>query len=157
MTSEGGRISRLMSDSRACAAATALARARAIYGGGPCGSTPCNTSSTRGGEVGPESKALTDRTRACVGYTSPYSCVPESIRLQRVQIETVDCYTAAGPYPKVFPAACPATRYSPYVYDGEGNIIGYQPLGPNTAGLEPILQGTLCPLPNKPYNPVLPG
>jgi hypothetical protein len=158
MSSEGARLSGLMSDARACMAATALARARAIYGGGPCASCGPATAAA-GPQVGPESTALADKAARCVsvGYTSPYVCVPESVRVQRTQIEAVDCHAAAGPYPKVFPVACPPTRYSLLEYDGSGNVIGYQPMGPNTPGLEPIKQGITCPLPNKPYNPVLPG
>jgi hypothetical protein len=155
MGSEGGRISRLVSDSRACATAAALAKARALYNES-C--KECKKSSS-GAEVGTSSDALADKARRCAttGYVSPYSCVPESIRLQREQIRVKDCHAAGGPYSRVFPAPCPPTRYSPYVYDGSGNILGFQPLGTNTAGLEPIPQLKACPLPNKPYNPVLPG
>jgi hypothetical protein len=166
MGSESNRISRLMADTRACLSATALAKARATYGSGPCATASCKGSTatatataTLGADVGTSSDLLEDKMRSCgrIGYISPYSCVPESIRLQREQIRVADCYAAAGPYPKVFPSPCPPTRYSPYIHDGGGNIIGFQPLGPNKAGLDPILQMKNCPLPNKPYNPVLPG
>jgi hypothetical protein len=155
MSSEGARLSGLLSDVRACMAATALARARAA-GGGSCATCPPAVPAST---AGPESALLAEKATRCVGigYTSPYVCVPESVRVQRTQIEAVDCHAAAGPYPKVFPAACPPTRYSLLEYDGAGNVIGYQPMGTNTPGLEPIKQMVVCPLPNKPYNPVLPG
>lgn len=159
MGSESGRISRLLSDSRACASTAALAKARALYSESSCRGCKKREESASSGQVGPESVALADKARRCatLAYTSPFSCVPESVRVQREQIRVKDCYAAGGPYQPVFPAPCPPTRYSPYVYDGDGNVIGFQPLGPNKAGLEPIPQLRVCPLPNKPYNPVLPG
>lgn len=159
MGSEQGRISALLQESRACGAATALARARALQGaGGPCRGGPCAPGSAAGTDVPQESTRLNQRSAACarLAYISPYSCVPESIRLQRQQQEVQDVYAALGPYPRVFPAPCPPIEYTRYTLDENGNPVYYE-LGANTSGLEPVLQGKVCPLPNKPWNPVLPG
>ena len=157
MTTEQGRIAALLQDRRACDAAAALARARALRGGGPCVKGVCS------GDSGPtsvpsERARLTQKTSACAvnAYTSPYSCVPESVRVERDRINAEDCFAALGPIPRVFPAPCPVLEYPRYTVDENGQRT-YQPLGGNLSGLEPILQAKNCPLPNKPWNPVLPG
>ena len=157
MTTDQGRIATLLQDRRACDAAVALARARALRGGGPCVKGACS------GDGGPtsvpqESVRLNQKAAGCAitAYTSPYSCVPESVRVERDRIKAEDCFAALGPLPRVFPAPCPVVEVSRYTVDENGNRV-YYPLGGNISGLEPALQGLNCPLPNKPWNPVLPG
>jgi hypothetical protein len=73
-------------------------------------------------------------------------CVPESIKLQRLQQRTLDFSRNPldptrrfSAYERNFPEPCPALPAS-YARAGE-----------------PVLQGKNCALPNKPDNPVLPG
>jgi hypothetical protein len=164
MSSEGGRIAQVLMNSRACMANVALAKARALYGsggggGGSCSSGCSQQSQEQGPEVPQSSTLLNNQVQKCLksGYISPYTCVPESIRTQQASRTAVECYVANGPYERVFPAPCPPIVFDPYYYDASGNRVGLHSLGTNTSGQEPILQGKVCPLPNKPYNPVLPG
>jgi hypothetical protein len=160
MGSESGRMSRLLADSRACMANVALAKARALYGGGPCSSSSCSPQPAQPGPEVPQSSSLLNQRAAnCLknGYVSPFVCVPESIRTATTSRNAIDCYVKNGPYERVFPAPCPPIVFDPYYYDEKGERAGTHALGTNISGREPILQGKVCPLPNKPYNPVLPG
>ena len=142
---EGARISRLLSDSRQCMANEALAKARALASGKACGAL-CGYNPLLGPQV-PASSALLAANANCFSkYQSLEGCVPESIRIQRVQQKTLDMSvdptdpnTRFSAYARNFPAACPPIPAS-YINAGQ-----------------PILQGKNCPLPNKPDNPVLPG
>jgi hypothetical protein len=141
MNTEGGRIATLLQESRTCRAAESLAKARARYGNGDC-KAGCQPQVVQlGPDVPQESSRLDGAAAACaqVAYISPFTCVPESIRTARIERETQEEYVRLGPYVRVVPAPCPP---DPQWYKNAG---------------EPILQGRNCPLPNKPYNPVLPG
>lgn len=156
---EGGRIARLLADSRGCAATEALARARALRVGPPCAT--CGTTTTSeilGPTIPSEGAALLlreARLLAC-GVQSTEVCVPESVRIARL----ATCVLNAGPQfrtEKFIPPPCPPVTYSTVVVDESGQVIGAPALGGNISGGAAVLQGKVCPLPNKPDNPVLPG
>ena len=142
MNTEGGRIANILSRSKCCMAAEALAKARAMSQPACCGSrTLIDTTLTH--PVPPESSVL---NTSCYRYQSPESGVPESVRLARIQQCTLDASTD--------PTA-PEARFSEF----RRPFIQLCPPIPQwyyTAG-EPVLQGKNCGLPNKPDNPVLPG
>jgi len=139
---ESGRISNLLSNARACATRDALAKAR-MRNGYKCRSscdTAVNTPVATAGDYLLSS--------ACKnGYNGSAGAVPESIRIARVEQSTADCgyggvngSLPAYQNPKIRPIQiCPPIPQWYY-----------------TAG-EPKPQLTRCGLPNKPYNPVLPG
>ena len=141
---ESGRVSNILSESRRCMAAEALAKARALRGGKACGAL-CSFSPPK--QVQLPSMVLSATVKKCYsGYKSFEGCVPESVYIARVQQKTIDLSTAPtnieqrfSQYARLFPAPCPAP---PPWYAHAG---------------EPILQGKNCALPNKPDNPVLPG
>jgi hypothetical protein len=145
MATEGARIAAVIRENKSCRAAEALAKARALYGNGAHCKGGCEPQVIQLGgdarEVPQESSRLDAKMATCsrIGYISPFECVPESIRIARVERQTQEEYARLGPYVRVFPAPCPP---DPEWYKNAG---------------EPILQGRNCPLPNKPYNPVLPG
>jgi hypothetical protein len=79
-------------------------------------------------------------------YQTVEGCVPESIKIGRVEQRTLDL--ATNPLD-------PTTRFSAYARNFP------EPCPPIPASYaragEPVLQGKNCALPNKPDNPVLPG
>lgn len=152
-TLESGRIAALQNASRRCDAAAALARANRLRPSQPC-CVP--QQSVLGPQVQSEGSRLTGRVQTCgmMAYTSPFECVPESIRTARLAREVQDCFVP----PTVRPEACPPYIYNPQVFNSAGEVTSTQPvLGGNISGQLPFLQGKNCPLPNKPDNPVLPG
>lgn len=157
--SEQGRINELLQASRRCAALEALEKARRLRGGpGSCGS--CGSAAVRPikEQTALESEVLKERmSRAALCGTQGLSVGPESVRIAAIQ----ECVVNAAPRFSQFrgpfiPPVCPFPFYSAVQYDASGNA--YIPsLGGNIQGNMPILQGKVCPLPNKPDNPVLPG
>lgn len=143
MNTEGGRVSNLLSRTRNCMAAEALAKARALKGGS-CGS--CTLIDSTINKPVPSSSAALEANQNCFLYQSPESGVPESVRLARTEQRTLDLARAPGD---------PLTRFSqfrrPFI-----QICPPIPVWYYTAG-EPKPQLKNCPLPNKPDNPVLPG
>jgi len=143
---EGARIAHILSNSRECMAAEALAKARALASGNACGSL-CGITQVARPLVPVPSILLNAQVNSCyTKYQSLEGCVPESIRIARVQQQTIDLSTDPtnpdtrfSQYARNFPAPCPP-----------------DPAWYATAG-EPKLQGKVCALPNKPDNPVLPG
>lgn len=152
MNTEGGRIANVLANAQACAAAEALARARALRRG-PCGGN-CDQPASQV-QVLSESSVLTRRVEKLLscGVQTVEGCVPESLRIARVEA----CAAAAVPPNRFVPPPCPPAVYSAVVLDAAGEVIGRPALGPNTSGNPAVLQGLVCPLPNKPENPVLPG
>lgn len=141
---EGGRISNILSTARQCAAAEALAKARALGSGKACGAL-CGVPPPAKMQV-PSMLLSATVTNCYSGYQTLEGCVPESVRIARVQQRAVDLATDPtdptarfSAYARFFPEPCPAL---PGWYARAG---------------EPVLQGKNCPLPNKPDNPVLPG
>jgi hypothetical protein len=146
MATEGARIAQILTNSRECMAAQALAKARALGSGKACGAL-CGVTQNASPLTPIPSMLLDARVNACYSkYQSLEGCVPESIRIARIQQKTIDMSTDPtnpdarfSEYVRNFPAPCPP-----------------DPAWYATAG-EPKLQGKNCPLPNKPDNPVLPG
>ena len=146
MNTEGGRISNLLSATRRCMAAEALAKAQALGSGGACGAL-CGAPAIKGQDTPLPSMALSATVVNCYSkYQSLEGCVPESTRIARLQQKTIDAdidptnpATRFSLYARFFPEPCPPI-----------------PAWYATAG-EPVLQGKNCALPNKPDNPVLPG
>jgi len=145
MNTEGGRVSNLLTTTRQCAAAEALAKARAFGKG--CGSL-CGVQPTANKpQTQLPSMLLSATVTNCYsGFQSIEGGVPESIRIARMQQRTTDLATNPNDptarfsaYARVFPAPCPPL---PAWYTNAG---------------DPVLQGKNCALPNKPDNPVLPG
>jgi hypothetical protein len=144
MNTEGGRIANLMANSKACMAAEALAKARALSNKS-CGGSCTLIDSTINKPV-PSASVILNATASCYIYQSPESGVPESVRIARMQQRTLDL--SRDP-------TDPLSRFSAY----RRPFIEVCPPIPQwyyTAG-EPVLQGKNCALPNKPDNPVLPG
>ena len=144
MDTEGGRIANVLARSRACMAATALAKARSLRGS-PCSKICAPKDSTINKPV-PQSSVALDAAAGCYFYQGPESGVPESVRIARAQQRTIDLSRDPND---------PLARFSAY----RRPFIQICPPIPQwyyTAG-EPVLQGKRCPLPNKPDNPVLPG
>jgi hypothetical protein len=142
---ESGRISNLLSATRQCAAAEALAKARALGKG--CGALCDAQPTVRRPQTQIPSMLLSATVTNCYSdYQTLEGCVPESIRIARLQqrnldlsIDSANVATRFSQYARFFPEPCPAIPAS-YARAGE-----------------PVLQGKNCPLPNKPDNPVLPG
>lgn len=139
---ESGRVSNLLSNTRACATKDALARAR-TRSGYICRSscdTAVNTPVSTSGDYLLSS--------ACKnGYNGPAGAVPESIRIARVEQGAADC--GYGGINGALP-----TYQNPRIRPIQ--ICPPIPQWYYTAG-EPKPQLIRCGLPNKPYNPVLPG
>ena len=142
---EGGRIANILANSRACMAAEALAKARAFASGKACGAL-CTIQPVAGQLVPPPSILLNSQLNCYNKYQSLEGCVPESVRIARIQQKTIDLSADVkdpgarfAAYARNFPAPCPPI---PPLYINAG---------------QPILQGKRCGLPNKPGNPVLPG
>ena len=150
MDTEGGRISRVIEAARRCDAAQSLARARML---GAANAASCKRGcgekapKVLGQETPLSSDLLQARVSACTPYISPYKCVPESTRIAAVDLCVRSAYVDQlnpeqrfaeyrRPY---FPPPCPP--------------IPQEALNANV----PKMQLKNCPLPNKPYNPVLPG
>ena len=143
MGTEGGRISNLLSESRCCVASSALAKARAFRPA--C--VPCSKSGILKPAPSLPSMLLTTTVASCYSSNLQFGeCVPESIRIARVQQKTIDESTNPSDPSKRFSAY---ERFFPEPCDPIPSWYA-------TAG-EPILQGKNCALPNKPDNPVLPG
>lgn len=141
MNTESGRVANLLSKSRCCMAAEALAKARSLKGCGPC-KLP---DSTINKPVPSESSVLASKT-GCFFYQGPESGVPESVRIARTAQRTLDLSLDPND---------PLARFSQF----RRPFIQICPPIPQSyfrAG-EPVLQGKNCALPNKPDNPVLPG
>jgi hypothetical protein len=127
-------------------AAESLAKARALSGGAACGAL-CGAPRIKGPDTPLPSMRLNAQVANCYSsYQSLEGCVPESVRIARVQQKTLDkstdptnLATRFSAYARFFPPACPPV---PEWYTNAG---------------DPILQGKICALPNKPGNPVLPG
>jgi len=145
MNTEGGRIANLLTASRACMVAESLAKARAFASGKAyCGLKQAPVLQPAAAYP---SMLLTKTVDNCYSSTQTVEgCVPESIRIGRVQQKTLDLSTDPldpttrfSAYARNFPAPCPPIPAS-YARAGE-----------------PVLQGKNCALPNKPGNPVLPG
>jgi hypothetical protein len=157
MNTEGGRIALVLAAARECAASEALARARALrVGASPCAGRPCDGANSAGPEVPSESSVLDRRVTRLLncGVQATEGCVPESVRIARHNA----CVLDAGTPPNRFiPPPCPPAVYNTVVVDATGQVIGLPALGPNQSGNPAVLQGKVCPLPNKPDNPVLPG
>lgn len=151
MNTEGGRIANVLASAQACAAAEALARARALRSscGPACGQPGSQV------QVLSESTVLAQRVTRLLscGVQTVEGCVPESLRIARVNA----CAAAAVPPNRFVPAPCPPAVYNTVVVDEAGQVVGLPALGPNVSGNPGVLQGKNCPLPNKPENPVLPG
>lgn len=143
MNTERGRVSNLLSQTRNCMAAEALAKAQALGRRG-CGSCTLIDSTINKPVQTPS--AMIQVKQKCFLYQSPESGVPESVRLARLEQRTLDL--AEDP-------SSPDARFSefrrPFI-----QVCPTIPAWYYTAG-EPKLQGKNCPLPNKPDNPVLPG
>ena len=158
MNTEGGRIASVLAAAQACAATEALARARALRAG-PCGGKACSTgggSAAAAADVPSESSVLDRRVTRLLscGVQSVEGCVPESVRIAR---QNTCVLNASAPPNRFIPPPCPPAVYNTVVVDATGQVIGLPALGPNTSGNPAVLQGLVCPLPNKPDNPVLPG
>ena len=153
MNTEGGRISRLEEEARCCNAAQALARARAFVAAREAccrsGRSGSGGSPAQKELVPPPSVYLDQKAAACAAtaYTSPYVCVPSSVRTASLQ----ECAVQAFVDP-----LNPEQRFSEYrrpYFPPPCPPIPQEALNANV----PKNQMKSCPLPNKPYNPVLPG
>ena len=144
MNTEGGRIANLITSTRQCMAAEALAKARALGSGKACGAL-CGL--PVGANVPLPSMVLDATVKICYSrYQTLEGCVPESVRIAAIQQRTLeesvnplDPAARFSEFVRNFPAPCPP---DPAWYANAG---------------EPVLQLKNCPLPNKPDNPVLPG
>jgi len=125
-------------------AAEALAKARALGSGKACGAL-CVTPRARAADT-PLPSMLLLANANCYGYQTLQGCVPESIRIARVQQKTLDGSTDA---------TNPTARFSAYARNFPEPCPPIPPWYANAG--QPILQGKNCALPNKPDNPVLPG
>ena len=147
MSTEGSRMANLLASSRECMAAEALAKARALSSGKACGTLCGLPQGNRKPDPPIPSMLLSATVTNCYSsYQTLEGCVPESVRLARMLQRTIDNSTNPldpdarfSAYARNFPTPCPP---DPVWYKNAG---------------EPILQGKNCPLPNKPFNPVLPG
>lgn len=149
-SSEGTRIAQILASSRKSMAAEALSKAKAFSSGNACKNGSCGVPQlpTLAIPPPPASILLSATVAQCNNYNDPRwgVCVPESVRIARVQQRTLD--ESTNQYD-------PDARFSMYVR----KFIAPCPPDPawyKNAG-DPILQGKNCPLPNKPDNPVLPG
>jgi hypothetical protein len=154
MNTEGGRIANVLAAAQACAATEALARARTLRAG-PCAGKPCGGGAASA-DVPSESSVLDRRVARLLscGVQSIEGCVPESVRIAR---QNTCVLNASAPPNRFIPPPCPPAVYNTVVVDAAGQVIGLPALGPNVSGNPAVLQGKVCPLPNKPDNPVLPG
>jgi hypothetical protein len=133
--SEGGRIARILEQSRNCTIQENLVRARLFQGGNSC--VPCKVNIRRDTDTQSESSYLASRTN-CYSYVRA-PVVPESVRIARVQEAVLSNeinallsntrFAEYAPAPTIF--VCPPITYS------NGSVP------------------TKCPLPNTPLNSVL--
>jgi hypothetical protein len=150
MNTEGGRIASLQEQARCCNASQALARARAFGAAVARCKGTCESKSKVGAELVPAASVyLEKQAAACAltGYTSPYTCVPSSVRTAALQ----ECAIQAFVDP-----LNPEQRFSDYrrpYFPPPCPPIPQEALNANV----PKNQMKSCPLPNKPYYPVLPG
>jgi len=124
--------------------AEALAKAKAFSSGNACKNGSCGVPQlpTLAIPPPPASILLSATVAQCNNYNDPRwgVCVPESVRIARVQQRTLD--ESTNQYD-------PDARFSMYVR----KFIA--PCPPDPAWYKNA--GKNCPLPNKPDNPVLPG
>lgn len=84
-------MANLLSNSRACMAATALAKAQAFRGRGGCAGSCTLIDSTVNSPVPPVSNVLAATVKDCYyKYQSPEGCVPDSVRVARLQQRSID-------------------------------------------------------------------
>ena len=129
MNTEGGRMAVLLSNTRRCMTATALAKARALTGSAPCGGSCTLIDSTVNKPVPPASTDLILTTN-CYMYQGAEPCVPASVNTARIQQRSIDLATDPND---------PVARFSAY----RRPFIQVCPPIPQwyyTAG-EPVLQG----------------
>jgi hypothetical protein len=161
--SEGGRIARVLAAEKQCAARVALAKARALVGVTPCFGVPCVAGPVAEGEgaqarsshdgivldhVPSDSQYLAGKIDKCYSPRQlAEGCVPSSVYLARQMQCTLD--NATNPLN-------PEARFSAYRGPFIPPVCPPIPAAALNANV-PKLQGNNCPLPNKPWNPVLPG
>ena len=144
---EGGRISRMLESARRCNAAQALARARASSACGRSTATTTTATPIATQKTPLSSEYLTGRLAACTPYTSPFTCVPESVRIAAAATCVQNAYSNA---------LDPEQRFSEYRRPYFPTVC--PPIAPEILNRsQPTMQLKRCPLPNKPDNPVLPG
>jgi hypothetical protein len=169
MSTEGARMARLLADARCCDAAQALARARRLGGqkGACVPGGPCRVDLIGGNVLQPDvpvpSALLAKKMDACAetAYLSPFSTVPESIRIQTTDALCQDEYRRLNPnreFIKVLPPVCPPVVYNTTTYvDSAGNVAGRPALGTNINANPAIPQMQVCQPPNRIGQPILPG
>jgi hypothetical protein len=90
---------------------------------------------------------LASRVAACTPYTSPFQCVPESVRIAAAATCVEEAFTNA---------LDPEQRFSGYRRPPPPAVC--PPIPPEILNTYmPKMQMLRCPLPNKPDNPILPG
>ena len=144
MSTEGGRISQLVENARRCAIQERLAKAQNYYGVDSCGT--CKNMNLVVQDVQTEGAYLASRVANCdYNYFKP-PVVPESVRIERIERETLDksndplnVNTRFACYSRVIIPPCP-------------------PVDPNIFNGNLPKPARICPaLPNTPLNPVLPA
>lgn len=140
--SEQLRISRVVENAKFCNASVALAKAQALYGNSPCTPGSCYRASNT--QVQSSSQHLSGKAGACIPLVG-FGAVPESTRIARLitknkeaEMDPTNPTTRFKEYVRFFPIQCPAPD----------NTI-------TNANLPKA--STACPLPNGPFNPVLPA
>lgn len=84
-------MANLLNNSRACMAAAALAKAQAFRGRGGCAVSCSVIDSTVNKPVPPVSNVLTATVKDCYDkYPNREGCVPDSVRIARLQQRTID-------------------------------------------------------------------
>ena len=135
--SEAGRLQRKLECIRAAERAAQLAKLRAITCAAACGPTPNLRHFTP-----LESDNLERQVTNCYTYIGPVQGVPESVRINRVTELTL--LKSTDP-------ENPDARFSEY----RGPFI--PPVCPALPPPPKPLGSTRCPLPNAPWNPILPA
>jgi hypothetical protein len=88
---ESGRVAGILAQSKKCASATALARARAMQGSGGCAGGACAPRDSTIEKAVPQSSTrVKQQASDCYLHQGPEYGVPESIRLARLQQKTLD-------------------------------------------------------------------
>lgn len=137
--SEAGRLQRKLECLRAAERAATLARLRSqtCAGAASCGTQPNVRQFTP-----LESDLLERQVTSCYTYRGPVSGIPESTRINRVIELTLE---------KSVDPESPDARFSEY----RGPFI--PPVCPALPPPPKPLGSTRCPLPNAPWNPILPA
>lgn len=133
--SEGGRIARILEESRNCTIQENLARARLFQGANNC--VPCKVNIKRDTDVQAESSYLKARTN-CYSYVRA-PVVPESVRIARVQEAVLS---------NELNALLSNTRFADYA--PSPTIVVCPPMTYSNGSVP-----TNCPLPNTPLNSVV--